>query len=122
MLAGGDLSQQILVQGLVARQFGLRRLDTLVNDGLKILVRGQLHRELHHLAHAPAVELIFEIAVVEERLHMRVSGLESQLARTHRQIEYPQHANAQWRHALTTPVNAIGGEGLHEDHQVIAQV
>ncbi len=93
MLAGGNLPQQILVQGLIARQFGIGGLDTLCNNSFKILVLDELYRASYHLAHASAVELILEVAIVEEWLHMRVCRLQPQLSRTLRQVEHSQHAD-----------------------------
>jgi hypothetical protein len=38
MLTSGNLPQQILVQGLIARQFGVSGLDALSDNRFKILV------------------------------------------------------------------------------------
>src|SRR6266478_7674065 len=114
MLAGGDIPQQILVQGFVARQFGIGWLNTLCDDSVKILMLDKLYPATHHLAHASAVELILEVAVVEKWLYVRVGRLQPQLSYTLCQVEHPQHADPQWRHTMATPVDTLSSERLHE--------
>ena len=76
VLTRGHFAQEILVQGLVSGQLGVGGLDALFNYIAEALVFGELHAGAHHLAHAPAVEFVFEVAVFELRLHIGVRRLQ----------------------------------------------
>ena len=72
--------------------------------------------------HALAVEFLREVVVVENRLGVRVGGLQLQLARAHFEVERDYHAYACRLHAAAAPIDALGGKAVHVNDHVVSQV
>ena len=61
------------------------------------------------------------VVVVEEGLLVGVGGGQPELPRAELEVQHAEHTDALGVHALAAAVDALGGVGLHEDHQVVAQ-
>ena len=69
-----------LVQGFAISQFGVGRVNSLLDDILEALVLAQLHAEADHFPQAIPVEGVLEIVIVQDGRGIGVGGSELQLA------------------------------------------